>query len=122
MSRRKKPKSFPLPPETAKAFEQLFPEGLKFERPGQISEITKYLARQDLGPRSPPKPSGPKPGSAAAWIDAMWPDDEWRLMTGKHVHDDIVQEANRRGKRRRPSYSAVLLELRKRRQQPKTQK
>ena len=125
MSRRRKPGSIPAPPEIA----NLFPKGLKPERAKQNNAILKYLARRDLGPPPPPKrigtsPGGPKPGSAKAWIDDLCPNGEWRFMTGKQVHDGIAREAEKRGHKKWPSYSAVLLELRNRRRTgaQKTQK
>ena len=71
---------------------------------------------------APKRVDTPKPGSAAAWIDELYPNREWRLMTGKQVHDDIARTAKESGQKRWPSYSAAVLELRKRRQQQKTQK
>jgi hypothetical protein len=128
MNRRRKSGSRPVPPELAKAWEpflaKYFPKGLslKPDPAWQSNEITKFLARQCLGPRPSPKPtpappSNPKPGSAAAWIDEVCPNGEWRLMTGKQVHGEIVREAEKRKPKKWPSYSAVMTELRKRRQQ-----
>jgi hypothetical protein len=75
-----------------------------------------------LAAKEPVPPDGPKSGSADAWIDELFPNGEWRLMTAKQVHDGIAREAEKRGLKKWPSYSAVLLELRTRRQQQKTQK
>ena len=132
MSRRKSG-SIPAPPEIAKAakeYEQflakLFPEGLKLEQAKQDDALLKYLARRDLGPSPPPKrgakpPTGPKPGSAAAWIDEVCPNGERRLMSAKAVWAAIATEIDDRNKntkgpqiKKKPSYSAVQKEIRQR--------
>jgi hypothetical protein len=63
---------------------------------------------------------GSKPGSAATWIDELWPNREWHLLTGKQVHQAIEREAKTRGLNKWPSPRAVYLELadRNRRQSP----
>jgi hypothetical protein len=68
----------------------------------------------DAAQTSPVVTHDPKPGAAAAWIDALWPNGEWRLMSAKQVHKDIADEAEKRGLKKWPSYSAVATELRKR--------
>jgi hypothetical protein len=136
MSRRRKPPSIPAPPEiaeSAKAYEQflakLFPKGLKPKRAKQNNATLKYLARRDLGLPLPPKrgakpPSGPKPGSAAAWIDEVCPNGEWRLMSAKAVEAAIAMEIDDRNKntkgpriKKKPSYSAVQKEIKQRKTQ-----
>jgi hypothetical protein len=124
MSRRRKLGSIPAPPEIAKAaqeykqfFAKHFPQGFKPERPPP----PKLAATSSRGSSSSAAAKKtPKPGSAAAWIDELYPNDARRLlMTGKQVHNGIAQEADMRGLKKWPSYSAVLLELKTRRQQQK---
>ena len=55
-----------------------------------------------------------KPGSADAWIDFLFPDDEWRLLTPKQIHDAIAKHAKDKGWKTFPSYSAVAAAVAKR--------
>ena len=56
-----------------------------------------------------------KPGSADAWIDYLYPNGEWRVMTAKQIHAAIANEAKTRGWKKHSSYSAVAAALSKRR-------
>jgi hypothetical protein len=141
MSRRRKSGSIPAPPEIAKAakeaeqfFAKLFPKGFKPKRAKQNNATLKYLARRDLGPppskRGAKPPGGPKPGFAAAWIDEVCPNGEWRLMSAKTVEAAIATEIDDRNKntkgpriKKKPSYSAIQKEIKQRKtQRAKTQK
>jgi hypothetical protein len=62
---------------------------------------------------TPTTPSAPPAGSAGAWIDSLFRDGEWRLMTAKDIHGKIVLEAKKLGVKA-PSYSAVAAELKDR--------
>ena len=90
-------------------------------RPDGIHLFYFFVRRRDVGKLyfattpSPAPQSGPKPGSAAAWIDELYPNSEWRLMTGKQVHYGIARDAKKRELKKWPSYRAVLLELKRRR-------
>jgi hypothetical protein len=53
------------------------------------------------------------PGSAAAWIDEVCPNGEWRVMTGKQVHQAIEREAKHRKLNKWPSLRGVQIEIRK---------
>jgi hypothetical protein len=89
-----------------------------------IATPSDRRATMKFVPQPPPKPAtkkpapprGPKPGSAAAWIEELYPADEWRLMTGKQIHQDIDREAKKRKLNRSPSYRTVLYALRLKRQ------
>jgi hypothetical protein len=56
----------------------------------------------------------PKTGSADVWIDFLFPDDEWRLLTATQIHDAIARHAKDKGWKTFPSYSAVAAALSKR--------
>jgi hypothetical protein len=57
-----------------------------------------------------PGKSKPKPGSAANWIDALYPNGEWRLKSAKAIERDI-KKLDPEG----PSYRSVARELKTRR-------
>jgi hypothetical protein len=59
----------------------------------------------------------PKPGSAAAWIDELCPNDEWRTMTGKQLHQFIERKAKERKLNKWPSLRGVQNELAERKKQ-----
>jgi hypothetical protein len=58
-----------------------------------------------------------KPGSAAAWVDELCPNGEWRTMTGKQLHQSIERKAKERKLNKWPSLRAVQNELSRRRRQ-----
>jgi hypothetical protein len=70
----------------------------------------------DAAQTSPAATHGPKPGTAAAWIDTLWPNDEWRLMSAKEMANDVADAAKKRGLKKWPRYGAVATERRKREQ------
>jgi hypothetical protein len=82
-----------------------------------------FVRRRDLDRLYPPantnlqeEATGSKPGSASAWIDELWPDDdEWRLLSAKDVYKAIAKEAEKRRLKKWPSYRAVANEVRRRR-------
>ena len=55
-----------------------------------------------------------RPGSAAAWIDDLWPKGQWRLMKIKRMHTDIVNAAKDRNISETPSETAVRDEVNRR--------
>jgi hypothetical protein len=77
-----------------------------------LAELMSRSGSDDAG--------GPKhrPGSAAAWIDELWPNDEWHLMRPKRIHDEIVDAALGR-KSEHPSLTAVRDEINRRLGKPK---
>jgi hypothetical protein len=74
-------------------------------------------AYEELWPTEVPTPrlheGQSRPGSADAWIDFLFPNGEWRLMTPKQVHKVIANYAKERGWKEYPSYSAVAAALSK---------
>jgi hypothetical protein len=56
------------------------------------------------------KPTAPKPGSAAAWIDELYPNGLWRLKKAKDVANEI-----RKRDPKGPGYTAVREEMKRRR-------
>jgi hypothetical protein len=95
------------------------PSPFKYAADGKA--ITRALARE-LPPKTESAQHGvkqkrsPKPGSAAAWIDELYPAGEWRVMTGKQVHQAIDREAKVvRKLNKSPSARAVYKELADRR-------
>jgi hypothetical protein len=78
------------------------------------------------------KPTSPRPGSADAWIEELFP-STWRLLKPKKMHAEIVkevekrnEEAKKRGKNaprlQAPSMTAIRAALKSRRQKPSAQK
>jgi hypothetical protein len=57
-----------------------------------------------------------RPGSADAWIDHLFPNGEWRVMTAKQIHKAIANYAKERGWKKFSSYSAVAAAVRRKRQ------
>ena len=91
---------------------QLTPEQLKEREKLQKARarIDHHLAIRD-GLKPPNiKTSNPKNGSAAAWIDTLCPNGEWRLKSAKAIWRDI-KARDYEG----PSYTAIARELRNRR-------
>jgi len=70
----------------------------------------RTAVRDGLLPPPWMKPSNPKPGSAAAWIDTVCPNGEWRLKSAKAIWREI-KACDPEG----PSYRAVARELKMRR-------
>jgi hypothetical protein len=57
------------------------------------------------------KTSEPKPGSAGAWFNELYPNDEWRLKTAKDIANEI-----RKNDPKGPGYTSVRGELKRRRE------
>jgi hypothetical protein len=83
-----------------------------------------WVDTEDLEVQLPPSPatvgvavspSSPKPGSAAAWINELWPNGEWQLMTAKQAQQAIERAAKTRGHNRWPSESSVERAFRRKR-------
>ena len=89
-------------------------------------------AMQQSDEPAKPQPVSPRPGSADAWIEELFPND-WQLFTPKKVHDQVVKEVEKRNKDAQkrdknapqlqaPSLSAVRGALKERRQNADAQK
>ena len=76
-------------------------------------ELDKHYPAAAAMPSESPSTTKSKPGSADAWIDYLYPNGEWRLMTAKDIHKKIVPEAKTLGVKT-PSYSAVATALSRR--------
>jgi hypothetical protein len=98
--------------------------GMLSEQPSASEQISSSSVTAQADHEEGGASASVKPGSAAAWIDELFPNEEWILMTGKAVHGAIAKEAEKRELKKIPSLSAVRAELRKRRQaaQQKQQK
>jgi hypothetical protein len=78
-------------------------------------ELDKHYPAAETVPSESPSTTKSKPGSADAWIDYLYPNGEWRLMTPKQIHATITNEAKTRGWKKHLSYSTVAAALLKRR-------
>ena len=78
-------------------------------------ELDKHYPATETVPSESPSTTKSKPGSADAWIDYLYPNGEWRVMTAKQIHAAIANEAKTRGWKKHSSYSAVAAALLKRR-------
>jgi hypothetical protein len=122
----------------------LFPvkrPGSKFTQPGLTRGAILYGWLPDLEriwptvfppAESPAEPTSPRPGSADAWIEELFPND-WRLFTPKTVHNQVVKEVETRNKDAQkrdknapqlqaPSLTAFRAALKSRRQKPSARK
>jgi len=90
----------------------------KWERSALVvrrRELDKHYPAAAAMPSESPSTTKSKPGSADAWIDYLYPNGEWRVMTAKQIHAAIANEAKTRGWKKHSSYSAVAAALLKRR-------
>ena len=78
-------------------------------------ELDKHYPAAAAMPSESPSTTKSKPGSADAWIDYLYPNGEWRVMTAKQIYAAIAKEAKMRGWKKHSSYSAVAAALSKRR-------
>jgi hypothetical protein len=92
---------------------------LKALDPGEYEYTLPAQAVQELLRTSPAaskssKRTASKPGSAGAWVDELYPNGEWRLMTAVAIHRGIERAAERQGLGKGPSLRGVQRELKKR--------
>jgi hypothetical protein len=83
------------------------------------SDITEEYLVRAMARSGSDVDAEPKAGSAAAWIDDLWPKDKWRLMKIKRMHDDIVKAAVARNIPDPPSETAVRDEVNSRLGKPR---
>jgi hypothetical protein len=118
MNRRRRMRSYPLPPEAAAKLANILKVRLPpFVPAGSLTRATvqervtrdRSLARaiaQELArtttaaSRPPPKKNVPKRGPVDDWVDSACPQtDEWRGLTGKTIHRRMEQRAKQHNKR-----------------------
>jgi hypothetical protein len=116
---------FPAPPELIEKLQALERQGQAYwDAMPKITAQDRALLRKPPArvevisvPASDNKPvllSDAKPGSAAAWMNELWPNEQWRLLTSKQIFNEIVKAAKLRKLTKWPSETAVRDEVNRR--------